>query len=65
MMPQGVASPIWISGADKKTPRLAPGIGEHTRDVLTDAGFGAGEIDAMLKEGIAQQRETDPSGEEG
>ncbi len=36
-----VDSPISIAGQDKVPPRLAPAIGEHTVDVLREAGFGA------------------------
>ncbi|MCY3623145.1 MAG: CoA transferase [Gammaproteobacteria bacterium] len=54
-----VNSPFSMSGAEKRTPRLAPGIGEHTTEVLIELGFTAAEIEAMLAEGIARQREED------
>ena len=52
-----VNSPLWMSGAAKRTPRIAPGIGEHTTEVLTDIGFNDAEVAAMLRDGIARQRE--------
>ena len=54
-----VNSPFWMSGAEKRTPRLAPGIGEHTREILVEIGFDGSDVDAMLAEGIALQREED------
>ncbi|MDE0661162.1 MAG: CoA transferase [Gammaproteobacteria bacterium] len=52
-----VNSPFWMNGASKRTPRLAPGIGEHTTEVLKEIGFDDAEINAMLDDGIARQRE--------
>ena len=54
-----VNSPFWMSGAEKRTPRLAPGIGEHTREILLEIGFDGSDVDAMLAKGIALQREED------
>ena len=54
-----VNSPFSMSGAKKRTPRLAPGIGEHTTEVLLELGFNDAEVEEMLAEGIARQRETD------
>ena len=54
-----VNSPFWMSGAEKRKPRLAPGIGEHTTEVLAELGFSDTEVEAMLAEGIARQREVD------
>ena len=54
-----VNSPFWMSGAEKRKPRLAPGIGEHTTEVLAELGFSDAEVAAMLAEEIARQREED------
>lgn len=54
-----VNSPFWLSGAEKRTPRLAPGIGEHTTEVLRELGFNDAEVEKMLADGIARQREDD------
>jgi crotonobetainyl-CoA:carnitine CoA-transferase CaiB-like acyl-CoA transferase len=35
--------------------RLAPRLGEHTREVLGESGFAAGEIDALIATGAARQ----------
>ena len=37
----------------KSAPRPAPVLGQHTREVLAEAGYAAGEIDAMIAEGAA------------
>ena len=50
-----VNSPVWIDDADKRTPHLAPNIGEHTREVLGEVDFSAKEVQHMLNEGIARQ----------
>lgn len=42
-----VNSPFSISGERKVQPRMAPGLGQHTDDVLREIGFGADDIDRM------------------
>ena len=42
-----VSSPLWIAGQTKPPPRHAPELGEHSEDVLRDAGFAEAEIDAF------------------
>lgn len=46
-----VASPIKIRGADIAPRGLAPGIGEHTAEVLEAAGYSADEIAALVASG--------------
>ena len=36
------------------TPRPAPRLGEHSAEVLREAGYTAGEIDAMIAAGITR-----------
>jgi formyl-CoA transferase len=50
-----VSGPITIAGQDKVPPRMAPAIGEHTVDVLREAGFEAAEIDRLLAAGVIVQ----------
>ena len=38
---------------------LAPGIGEHTVEVLRGAGFEAAEIDRLLQAGVVVQAKRD------
>ncbi|SEB18739.1 CaiB/BaiF CoA-transferase family protein [Variovorax sp. YR216] len=47
-----VSSPFLVEGADKTYPRHAPGIGEHTDEVLSEAGYAEDEI-ARLRTGGA------------
>ncbi|MDQ7998387.1 MAG: CaiB/BaiF CoA-transferase family protein [Pseudomonadota bacterium] len=47
-----VSSPFLVEGADKTYPRHAPGIGEHTDEVLRQAGYADEEI-AQLRTGGA------------
>jgi len=46
-----VASPIVLDGETKRTPRLAPEVGEHTRSILDSFGFDAAAIDALVASG--------------
>jgi formyl-CoA transferase len=47
-----VNSPIWIRGQEKVKPRRAPNVGEHSEEVLREAGFGDAEIEALRAEGV-------------
>jgi crotonobetainyl-CoA:carnitine CoA-transferase CaiB-like acyl-CoA transferase len=45
-----VDSPFHIHGETKAPPRMAPGIGEHTRRLLAELGCSAAEIEALAAE---------------
>jgi crotonobetainyl-CoA:carnitine CoA-transferase CaiB-like acyl-CoA transferase len=47
-----VDSPIHLDGVHKTTPRLPPGVGEHGRTILAEAGFDGAEIAALLRAGV-------------
>jgi crotonobetainyl-CoA:carnitine CoA-transferase CaiB-like acyl-CoA transferase len=47
-----VNSPIWIRGQEKARPRPAPTVGEHSEDVLRDAGYSDAEIGALRADGV-------------
>jgi crotonobetainyl-CoA:carnitine CoA-transferase CaiB-like acyl-CoA transferase len=47
------ASPARFPGADVAARPRAPRLGEHTRQVLAEAGYSEAEIDAMVAEGAA------------
>ena len=47
------ASPARFPGFDDTPKRPAPLLGQHTREVLAEAGYGADEIDRMIAEGAA------------
>ena len=34
-----INSPIWFDGSRKATPRRPPGVGEHSDEVLREAGY--------------------------
>jgi crotonobetainyl-CoA:carnitine CoA-transferase CaiB-like acyl-CoA transferase len=46
-----VNSPIWVSGASKVPPRKAPGIGEHSDEILRQAGFDEASIRKLRTSG--------------
>ena len=49
------AHPSRFSATPADVRRLAPRLGEHTREVLAEAGLAADEIDALLEGGAARQ----------
>ncbi|NKC10990.1 MAG: CoA transferase [Gammaproteobacteria bacterium] len=46
-----VNSPVWLRDGPKVAPRLAPALGEHTDEVLLEAGFSAAAIAALRRSG--------------
>ncbi len=48
-----VDSPIYVAGEAKRRPQMAPGIGQHTRNILTECGVTPAEIDRMIEAGAA------------
>jgi crotonobetainyl-CoA:carnitine CoA-transferase CaiB-like acyl-CoA transferase len=42
-----INSPIWIDGSDKQVPRHPPAIGQHSDEVLREAGFDEAEIQRL------------------
>jgi crotonobetainyl-CoA:carnitine CoA-transferase CaiB-like acyl-CoA transferase len=53
-----VNSPFEIAGHEKATPGPSPELGEHTREVLEALELADGEIDELLGDGTAVQRES-------
>ncbi len=47
-----VDSPFWVDGQEKMKPRRAPAVGEHSDDVLREAGYSDAEIRAMRADGV-------------
>jgi len=39
-----VNSPIWVDGSNKTPPKRPPGVGEHSDEILREAGYDAGAI---------------------
>ncbi len=52
---KGVSQPLRIDGQRPAARGRAPTLGEHTRDVLRDAGYTNDEIDTLLRDGVVQQ----------
>ena len=50
-----MSSPLEIAGQPTTKPTLAPGVGEHTTEVLREAGFADPEIERLLQSGVVAQ----------
>jgi formyl-CoA transferase len=46
-----VGSPLQIAGQGKKPPSLAPDVGQHSRQILTELGYSGEQIEAMIDTG--------------
>ncbi|MBS0531286.1 MAG: CoA transferase [Proteobacteria bacterium] len=46
-----VNSPIWVDGSAKVRPRLPPGVGQHSDEILRGAGYGDADIKQLRAAG--------------
>jgi crotonobetainyl-CoA:carnitine CoA-transferase CaiB-like acyl-CoA transferase len=49
-----VAAPILLHGSTPRPPGPAPGLGEHSRTLLAEAGYSSAQIDHLLTSGVVQ-----------
>jgi formyl-CoA transferase len=47
-----VDSPVYVSGEEKVQPKVAPGLGEHNQEILSELGYTDNEIAALDAGGI-------------
>ncbi|MEM7407794.1 MAG: CoA transferase [Pseudomonadota bacterium] len=56
-----VNSPVWLRDEPKRAPGLAPELGEHSTDILSEAGYEDAEIESLRASGvIGCSQEQDP-----
>ena len=51
---KALGSPVHFSATPTSIDRPAPMLGEHTREVLAEAGYSSAEIDAFVAEGVVE-----------
>ena len=49
---QTIAAPFHLHGADVAVRGRAPELGEHSREILAEVGYGADEIDRLVADGV-------------
>ena len=54
-MARGIGSPITFDGTSEAAISPAPQVGEHSREVLGELGFGVAEIDALIQAKVVAQ----------
>jgi crotonobetainyl-CoA:carnitine CoA-transferase CaiB-like acyl-CoA transferase len=47
-----VSSPFHVDGEDKVAPRRAPAVGQHSEEVLREAGYTADDVARLKKLGV-------------
>jgi crotonobetainyl-CoA:carnitine CoA-transferase CaiB-like acyl-CoA transferase len=48
-----VSNPLTVAGMEKVKPRMAPGVGQHTVEVLRSLGYTDDAIDELVRRGVA------------
>jgi crotonobetainyl-CoA:carnitine CoA-transferase CaiB-like acyl-CoA transferase len=46
-----ISSPIWVDGSEKVKPKRAPDVGEHSEEILREAGYDAAAIRSLKASG--------------
>ena len=55
---KALGTPLRFESSRARIDRAGPMLGEHSRDVLAEAGYDAGEIDRLVRSGVAREPET-------
>jgi formyl-CoA transferase len=53
-----VSSPIHLDGEQKRTPTAAPAAGQHTEEILKQAGYSDEHIRNLISQGVAGRQKT-------
>jgi crotonobetainyl-CoA:carnitine CoA-transferase CaiB-like acyl-CoA transferase len=52
-----VNNPIHLEGIAKATPKMAPAVGQHTREILSEIGYTVPEIEGLFELGVVSEPE--------
>jgi crotonobetainyl-CoA:carnitine CoA-transferase CaiB-like acyl-CoA transferase len=52
-----VNNPIHLEGIAKAAPKMAPAVGQHTREILSEIGYTAPEIEGLFELGVVSEPE--------
>ncbi len=55
---QTVASPLRVDGERLALQLRPPALGEHSRAVLAELGYGADEMEALIKKGVVSTHDS-------
>ena len=53
-MPLVVNHPVNVEGCERATPLAAPGLGEHSAEILAELGYDAGQIAEFFESGVVE-----------
>jgi len=57
-----VNNPLNLEGVEKVVPRVAPAVGQHTREILAEIGYQPEDVERLIGSGVVAAADTDIAG---